>query len=177
MKRMPRCRKPFIICWSVRAYLKFAPQPVGERKSGMDRVNRILHNPKYRECVEKNRKYEEERIFCRHDMSHFLDVARLSWIENLEKGLGIEKELIYAAARPMSLPEHSWRRRFFLTAALRNRSGRKSSGRFQGTGKKSWHRRRACAGCFTGRIRKAGPALHARRKAPAAGRPPKRTFC
>ena len=64
----------------------------------MDRVNRILHNPKYRECVEKNRKYEEERIFCRHDMSHFLDVARLSWIENLEKGLGIEKELIYAAA-------------------------------------------------------------------------------
>ena len=159
MKRMPRCRKPFIICWSVRAYLKFAPQPVGERKSGMDRVNRILHNPKYRECVEKNRKYEEERIFCRHDMSHFLDVARLSW------------------ARPMSLPEHSWRRRFFLTAALRNRSGRKSSGRFQGTGKKSWHRRRACAGCFTGRIRKAGPALHARRKEPAAGRPPKRTFC
>ena len=64
----------------------------------MDRVNRILHNPRYRECVEKNRKYEEERIFCRHDMSHFLDVARLSWIENLEKGLGIEKELIYAAA-------------------------------------------------------------------------------
>ena len=64
----------------------------------MDRVNRILHNPKYRECVEKNRKYEEERIFCRHGMSHFLDVARLSWIENLEKGLGIEKELIYAAA-------------------------------------------------------------------------------
>lgn len=59
----------------------------------MDRVNRILHNPRYRECVEKNRKYEEERIFCRHDMSHFLDVARLSWIENLEKGLGIEKVL------------------------------------------------------------------------------------
>lgn len=157
----------------------------------MDRVNRILHNPKYRECVEKNRKYEEERIFCRHDMSHFLDVARLSWIENLEKGLGIEKELIYAAAllhdcgrfrqyedgTPHELAGAQLARRFFLTAALRNRSGRKSSGRFQGTGKKSWHRRRACAGCFTGRIRKAGPALHARRKAPAAGRPPKRTFC
>lgn len=64
----------------------------------MERVNRILHHPLYAECVEKTRKYEEERIFCRHDMSHFLDVARLSWIENLEKGLGIGKELIYAAA-------------------------------------------------------------------------------
>lgn len=64
----------------------------------MDRVNRILHNPLYADCVEKTRKYEENRIFCRHDMSHFLDVARLSWIENLEKGLGINKELIYAAA-------------------------------------------------------------------------------
>ena len=80
--------------------MKFAPQPVGERrgKAVWTESTGILHNPRYRECVEKNRKYEEERIFCRHDMSHFLDVARLSWIENLEKGLGIEKELIYAAA-------------------------------------------------------------------------------
>ena len=62
-------------------------------------------------------------------------------------------------ARPMSLPEHSWRRRFFLTAALRNRSGRKSLRAISGHREKSWHRRRACAGCFTGRIRKAGPAL------------------
>ena len=50
----------------------------------MDRVNRILHNPRYRECVEKNRKYEEEGIFWRHDMSDVLDVARLAWMERGE---------------------------------------------------------------------------------------------
>lgn len=64
----------------------------------MERVNRILHSPLYQECLEKIRQQEEDRIFCKHDMAHFLDVARLSWMENLESGLGIGKELIYAAA-------------------------------------------------------------------------------
>lgn len=112
---MPRCRKPFIICWNdkIPEYGKggretsgvsrcetgkTSSRPAGERKNGMDRVNRILCSPRYLECVEKTRKWETDRIFCRHDMAHFLDVARLSWMENLEKGLGIEKELIYAAA-------------------------------------------------------------------------------
>lgn len=157
----------------------------------MDRVNRILHNPKYRECVEKNRKYEEERIFCRHDMSHFLDVARLSWIENLERGLGIEKELIYAAAllhdcgrfrqyedgTPHELAGAQLAEEILLDCGFEEPEREEILRAISGHREKSWHRRRACAGCFTGRIRKAGPALHARRKEPAAGRPPKRTFC
>ena len=40
---------------------------------------------------------EKERIFCRHGMEHLLDVARIAYITNLEEGLGIEKDVIYAA--------------------------------------------------------------------------------
>ena len=31
-------------------------------------------------------------------MRHFLDVARLAWIAGLEQGLGLDKEIVYAAA-------------------------------------------------------------------------------
>lgn len=41
---------------------------------------------------------EKNRVFCNHTLEHFLDVARLSWIYNLEENSGIDKELIYAAA-------------------------------------------------------------------------------
>lgn len=64
----------------------------------MSRVQRIYEHPVYRECVEKNCKAEETRIFCRHNMQHFLDVARLAYILNLEKNYKIAKEEIYAAA-------------------------------------------------------------------------------
>lgn len=64
----------------------------------MDRINGIIRNACYQECLQKNRAHEETRIFCRHDMAHFLDVARLAWIENLERGSGIDRELVYAAA-------------------------------------------------------------------------------
>ena len=64
----------------------------------MDRINGIIRNACYQECLQKNRAHEETRIFCRHDMAHFLDVARLAWIENLDRGSGIDRELVYAAA-------------------------------------------------------------------------------
>ncbi len=41
---------------------------------------------------------EEGRRFCHHDMGHFLDVARLAMIFNLQQGLSVSKEMIYAAA-------------------------------------------------------------------------------
>ena len=40
----------------------------------------------------------ETRIFCGHDMAHFLDVARLAYLFNLEENLKLEKEEIYTAA-------------------------------------------------------------------------------
>ncbi len=64
----------------------------------MKRVNRILNHVLFRECLRQIEEAERERIYCGHDMGHFLDTARLAWIANLEKGLGLNKETVYAAA-------------------------------------------------------------------------------
>lgn len=64
----------------------------------MERVNRILGHNLFRLYVEKNRVAEEGRHFCHHDMGHFLDVARLAMILNLQRGLFIPEEMIYAVA-------------------------------------------------------------------------------
>lgn len=64
----------------------------------MERINKILRHALFQKYVEKNRAAEENRPFCRHDMEHFLDVARLAMIFNLQQGLAIPQERIYAAA-------------------------------------------------------------------------------
>ena len=64
----------------------------------MERVDKILQHEKFLKCLRKNKKAEKGRIFCRHNLVHFLDVARIAWILNLEKGLNLDRELIYAAA-------------------------------------------------------------------------------
>jgi len=64
----------------------------------MDRINKILNHDLFIENLKKNEMAEEDRPFCHHDMVHFLDVARIGWILNLEEGHNIPKDLIYAAA-------------------------------------------------------------------------------
>lgn len=64
----------------------------------MERVNLILQQDLYREYLEKNNQAEKERKFCRHDMAHFLDVARIAVILNQKEHYGIDDEMIYAAA-------------------------------------------------------------------------------
>lgn len=64
----------------------------------MEKVDRIIAHPLWQESLTKIRKAEIDRVFCRHDVAHFLDVARIAYIEDLERGLEIPKELIYAAA-------------------------------------------------------------------------------
>lgn len=72
----------------------------------MQRVNSICSHPLWKSCVSKIRELEKERIFCCHDTSHFLDVARIAWIENLEKRLAISREMIYAAAMLHDIGRH-----------------------------------------------------------------------
>lgn len=72
----------------------------------MERVNRILAHQTYRQCLSKIRECERTRIFCRHDMGHFLDVARLAWILNIEEQTDVPKELIYAAALLHDIGRH-----------------------------------------------------------------------
>lgn len=63
-----------------------------------ERVNKILEHTSYKEYVYKNEKAEAGRKFCRHDMVHFLDVARIAMLLKLKEGQQAEEELIYAAA-------------------------------------------------------------------------------
>ncbi len=72
----------------------------------MERVNRILADPLYQSCLADIAEWEKDRIFCGHDMGHLLDVARLAWIFNLEQGLGLERERVYAAALLHDIGRH-----------------------------------------------------------------------
>jgi putative nucleotidyltransferase with HDIG domain len=63
-----------------------------------NRVNEIIKNERYQLCLKKISEYEMERVFCRHDMDHFLSVARIMLIKSLEDHIPIDKETIYAVA-------------------------------------------------------------------------------
>lgn len=62
------------------------------------RLSYICNHPLYVSSYEKLKELEKDRVFCRHQISHLLDVARIAYILNLEMGLNIRQELIYAAA-------------------------------------------------------------------------------
>ncbi|MEF9946336.1 MAG: HD domain-containing protein [Lachnospiraceae bacterium] len=64
----------------------------------MERIEAIRKHPLYISCYDRLQKQEEGRIFCNHTMEHFLDVARIGYIQNLEQHLGIAKDMIYAVA-------------------------------------------------------------------------------
>lgn len=66
--------------------------------NSMDRVHQIQKHPLFQELYQKLQNEEKDRVFCRHTMAHFLDVARLMYIHCLEDGADIRKDLIYAAA-------------------------------------------------------------------------------
>ena len=64
----------------------------------MQRVNRILKNRRYKELVARIEELEADRIFCRHNMDHFLDVARIACLINEDEKTGIPRGIIYAAS-------------------------------------------------------------------------------
>lgn len=62
----------------------------------MDRINCILKDKEFNMYLKNNEELEEDRIFCHHDIIHFLDVCRVATIINLEREFNIDKELVYA---------------------------------------------------------------------------------
>lgn len=64
----------------------------------MKRIDRILKNKKYAAYMKKTEDLEKERIFCRHNMGHCLDVARITMFLINQERLDIDKETVYAAA-------------------------------------------------------------------------------
>ncbi|HHY40937.1 MAG TPA: HD domain-containing protein [Syntrophaceticus sp.] len=76
----------------------------------MERIDAIVRDHLFRECLDKNRTAEENREFCKHDLQHFVDVARITYILLLESdalvsftqdnnlgSLQAAKEVVYAA--------------------------------------------------------------------------------
>ena len=72
----------------------------------MERIDRILKHPLFLYHLQENNTAEATRRFCRHNIVHFLDVARIGVIINLEEQLEVEKELIYAAALLHDMGKH-----------------------------------------------------------------------
>jgi putative nucleotidyltransferase with HDIG domain len=64
----------------------------------MDRFNCILNDEKYMYYLKRNKEFEKGRKFCKHNLKHFLDVARIAQAINLEENLNFEKEIIYTTA-------------------------------------------------------------------------------
>jgi len=64
----------------------------------MERFNYILNDEKYIYYLQRNKGFEKGRKFCKHNLKHFLDVARIAQVINLEEKLGFEKEIIYTTA-------------------------------------------------------------------------------
>lgn len=57
----------------------------------MERVNRVIQHPKYMEYLHRIKMHEAQRVFCKHDMGHFLDVCRIAEILWLQYCLQISK--------------------------------------------------------------------------------------
>ncbi len=70
----------------------------GFRRNMGKEVEMIRKHPLYVAYYEKLKQAEHGRKFCCHQMEHLLAVARIAYILNLERNLGIRKEVIYAAA-------------------------------------------------------------------------------
>ncbi len=69
-----------------------------EINKNRERFNLILKHPDYQEYLKRNEIEECNRSFCCHNLPHFLDVARIAYIINLEQSLNYSKDLIYAIA-------------------------------------------------------------------------------
>lgn len=72
----------------------------------MERVNRILRHEAFQGHMQENETAEKERIFCRHDMAHFLDVARIAMILNLRENMDLPRDIIYGAALLHDIGRH-----------------------------------------------------------------------
>lgn len=72
----------------------------------MERVNKILNHHLFKKHLAENEAAERERRFCRHDLGHLLDVARIAMLINLQEGFGIEAEYVYAAALLHDIGKH-----------------------------------------------------------------------
>ncbi|UYO61973.1 HD domain-containing protein [Acetobacterium wieringae] len=61
-------------------------------------TNTLFHMNDYQNYLKKIETCEVNRPFCRHDIDHFLSVARIASIKTMEAGLNFSRDLIYTTA-------------------------------------------------------------------------------
>lgn len=64
----------------------------------MENTNLIYENHKYKKLLMELEEFEKDRIYCKHDFQHFIDVGRIMYILVLEEGLKYSKDMIYSTA-------------------------------------------------------------------------------
>lgn len=64
----------------------------------LELTNKIIKNEHYLRLVSELKELEKDRIFCKHDMEHFLNLARIAVIICSECSIDYDADIIYAAA-------------------------------------------------------------------------------
>lgn len=64
----------------------------------MARLEAIYRDETWLSCMAEIEAAEDERRYCKHDISHLMDVARIAYIYSLEEDLKLARDVIYAAA-------------------------------------------------------------------------------
>lgn len=64
----------------------------------MDIIEKLKTHPDFITCLEEIEKFEHKRIFCKHDMPHFIEVGKIMEMENEKEDLGYSREVIWAAS-------------------------------------------------------------------------------
>ena len=63
----------------------------------LEYTRQLLQDQEYLALVKRLEQKEKQRPFCRHGLSHFLDVARIAWILTLEQANQEEMDVEYLA--------------------------------------------------------------------------------
>lgn len=68
-------------------------------QKNLNRHKRILEDKRYLKCLSDIEELEKNRIFCKHNLSHFINVARIATIIWQEEGgrNSLKRDIIYAA--------------------------------------------------------------------------------
>lgn len=60
----------------------------------MKNTERLLENERYKNYLKRLEAFESDRVFCRHNLEHFVSVARIAYIHALENCLINEEDVL-----------------------------------------------------------------------------------
>lgn len=73
---------------------------LGKRADNMKYTEQLLKNPEYIKLQNEILVWERERVYCRHELSHALDVCRMAWIMYLEMYVGLGEDDTEVCPKP-----------------------------------------------------------------------------